>query len=209
MNKTKKRILTASRELFNEKGFSDVTIRMIASALGMSSGNLNYHYKKREDILEALYFEMVEVFDERIRQLGKREISLPMVKEDIINSLKRMIDYRFIWTDLYNLLRLNAKIKEHFMTVYHERTKGSSYLFEVLKTQGILKDFQFEKEADFLIDRMITYSNTWLYNSFIYEEEINESYVEGHAEKLMGMLYPYLSEEGKSQYKELFPALFK
>ena len=95
------------------------------------------------------------------------------------------------------------------MAVYHERTKGSSYLFEVLKSQGILKDFQFEKEADFLIDRMITYSNTWLYNSFIYEEEINESYVEGHAEKLMGMLYPYLSDEGKSQYKELFPALFK
>lgn len=209
MNKTKSRILNASRQLFNKKGFSDVTIRMIAAELNMSSGNLNYHYKKREDILEALYFEMVAVFDQRIEDLGKkRPISLMMVKEDVISSLKRMIDYRFFWTDLYNLLRLNKKIKEHFLKVYEERKNGTRYLFEVLKSMNLMNEFKFNKESDFLIEGMITYSNTWLYNSFIYDVEINEKYVESNAEKLIGMLYPYLTENGKSQYRDLFPALF-
>jgi len=38
---------------------------MIAMELGMSSVNLNYHYKKREDILESFYFEIVKSFDKR------------------------------------------------------------------------------------------------------------------------------------------------
>ena len=160
MNKTKSRILDASRQLFNKKGFSDVTIRMIAAELNMSSGNLNYHYKKRKDILEALYFEVVAVFDQRIENLGKRQINLMTVKEDVISSLKRMIDYRFFWTDLYNLLRLNEKIKEHFLKVYGERKNGTRYLFEVLKSMNLMNEFKFNKERDFLIERMITYSNT-------------------------------------------------
>ena len=66
--------MDGSRKLFNELGFSQVTIRMIASELGFSSGNLNYHFRKRADILEALYFEMVEVFDKRIQDLSEARI---------------------------------------------------------------------------------------------------------------------------------------
>ena len=66
MSKKKKLILDTAKALFNEKGYHNVTIRMIALKMNMSSGNLNYHFKKREDIFEALYFEMVSEFDERI-----------------------------------------------------------------------------------------------------------------------------------------------
>ena len=119
-----------------------------------------------------------------------------------------MIDYRFFWTDLYNLLRLNHKIKEHFLKVYDERKNGTRYLFEVLQSMNLMNKFKFKKESDFLIERMITYSNTWLYNSFIYDVEINEKYVESHAEKLIGMLYPYFTEKGKNQFKDVFTELF-
>jgi len=208
MNETKRKILSASRVLFNEKGFSHVTIRMIALELHMSSGNLNYHFKKREDILEALYFEMVEVFDTRLQQLGTKEIELETVKEDVVSSLKRMIAYRFFWTDLYNLLRLSQKIKSHFQKVHDERYKGYDFLFKHLINKGIMQDFQFKNECDFLIKRMIGFSNTWLYNSFIYDLEINEDYIESQADNLLGMLYPYLTDMGKNQYRELFPKYF-
>mgnify|MGYP001791312337 CR=1 FL=1 len=208
MNKTKKRILSVSRVMFNEKGYSNVTIRMIALQLNMSSGNLNYHFKKREDILEALYFEMVEVFDDRVKNISSTEISLETIKNDIIESLFRMIEYRFFWTDLYNILRLNEKLKKHFLNAYQERFNGYKYLFKDIQEKGILDSFRFESERDFLIERMIDYSNTWLYNSLIYEIEINKGYVASRSENLMGMLYPYLTDLGKSQYKMVFPKLF-
>ncbi|MEZ5024061.1 MAG: TetR/AcrR family transcriptional regulator [Chitinophagales bacterium] len=80
---------------FNEKGYSQVTIRMIALKVNMSSGNLNYHYKKREDIFEALYFDMVAAFDERINRLADTEISIEQIKIDVERSMRRMLDYTF------------------------------------------------------------------------------------------------------------------
>ena len=76
MKDTKQKILTAARLLYNDVGYSQVTIRMIASELNMSSGHLNYHFRKREDILEALYFEMVEIFDKRVQLLQNQKMSL-------------------------------------------------------------------------------------------------------------------------------------
>ncbi|MEM7484587.1 MAG: TetR/AcrR family transcriptional regulator [Bacteroidota bacterium] len=209
MDKTKRKILSTSRVLFNKKGFGNVTIRMIALQLKMSSGNLNYHFKRRDDILEALYFEMVEVFDNRVKQLGASEITLEMVKGDVTSSLTRMIEYRFFWTDLYNLLRLNERIKIHFENIYQRRYEGYKLLFELLQKKNVLKDFQFKKESRFLIERMIGYSNTWLYNSFVYDLKINEDYIESQADNLLGMLYPYLTDSGRSQYQTLFPKYFE
>ncbi|WP_034243427.1 TetR/AcrR family transcriptional regulator [Aquimarina atlantica] len=209
MKNTKSNILSTSKHLFNQQGYSNVTIRMIALELKISSGNLNYHFKKREDILEALYFEMVEAFDARVKQLGDKQITLETVKEDILLSLNRMVEYRFFWTDLYNLLRLNKKIKSHFQNVYHNRLKGYEYLFDVLIEKNLMRDFEFSKESQFLIERMISYSNTWLYNSFIYNKSINEDYIELQSTNLLVMLYPYLTNRGKHQYQKLLPNYFE
>ncbi|WP_117885306.1 TetR/AcrR family transcriptional regulator [Aureibaculum luteum] len=198
-------ILSASRKLFNNFGYGNVTIRMIALELKISSGNLNYHFKKREDILEALYFEMVAEFDSRIKHLEERELTLKTIKEDILLSMLRMSKYHFFWTDIYNLLRLNDKIKSHFEEVYKTRFKGYNFLLNTLIEKGIIITFEFSKERQCLIERMIGFSNTWLYNSILYQNEINQSYIESQSDSLMLMLYPYLTEFGKSEFKALFP----
>ena len=186
MRNTKKNILDSSRALFNELGYSQVTIRMIALKLKMSSGNLNYHYKKREDILEALYFEMVAVFDDRIEQLDGEAISLSKMKEDIVISMKRMVDYRFFWTDLYNLLQLNDTIRTHFNHAYKERLEGSHFVFTVFKAHNILKEPEFDKEHQFLIERMIGFSNTWLYASNLYKENtIDQAFIDLFIDKVL------------------------
>jgi len=208
MSDTKARIMLTSRKLFNQHGVGNVTIRMIALELNMSSGNLNYHFKKREDILEALYFEMVEIFDARVKDLGNAPITLKTVKEDILTSLRRMVEYRFFWTDLYNLLKLNKAIKEHFDHVYKIRFMGYESLFKYLIEKDILKSFEFKKEPSLLIGKMIGFSNTWLYHSFIYNKTISNDYLELQADNLLSFLYPYLTDLGKKQYKMVAPKCF-
>ncbi|MEL6256851.1 MAG: TetR/AcrR family transcriptional regulator, partial [Bacteroidota bacterium] len=132
MSNTRQKICDAARSLFNEQGYNRVTIRMIATALNMSSGNLNYHFRKKEDILESLYFEMVEVFDSRVQQLDKQEISLGLMQAGIRSSMMRMIEYRFFWTDLYFLLKSNEKIGIHFEKVKTDRINGYELVFNSL-----------------------------------------------------------------------------
>lgn len=208
MNKTKERILKESRALFNELGYTQVTIRMIALRLKMSSGNLNYHFKKREDILEALYFEMVAHFDDRINKLPKTEVSIAQIKKDIQVSMQRMIEYQFFWTDLYTLLNCNAKIKAHFQKVYKQRVDGCYFLFEKLENQNLIKKPQFLSEYKFLTERMISFGNTWLYSAKLYVDTISQKDVQYQVNVLLSMLYPYLTDKGKREYQILEPDLF-
>ena len=47
-------IITAATALFNERGYHQVGMRDIAGALGISVGNLTYHFPKKQDILQAI-----------------------------------------------------------------------------------------------------------------------------------------------------------
>lgn len=55
---TKEKILYAALGLFNENNTQAATTNHIAAALGISPGNLHYHYKNREAIVLALYEQM-------------------------------------------------------------------------------------------------------------------------------------------------------
>ncbi len=206
MKNTRKKILNTSKILFNKFGYSQVTIRMIALQLKMSSGNLNYHFKKRENILEALYFEMVEVFDQRIKELDEQSSSLKVIKQEIQKSMIRMVEYKFFWTDLFNLLKHNNNIRKHFEEAYQNRIKGHQFLFKMLITKKLLQEPAFRNEHQFLIERMTDYSNTWLYASSLYEQkEINTTYIEHQANILLSMYYPYLTDLGKKEFRMLIP----
>lgn len=55
---TKERILEAALGLFNRQGFTQVNMKDIAEAAGISPGNLAYHFKSKETILKALYEQL-------------------------------------------------------------------------------------------------------------------------------------------------------
>lgn len=204
MKKTKQRIADKARMLFNQLGFSQVTIRMIASELGMSSGNLNYHFKKREDILEVLYFEMVSAFDERVKTLKEQPLSLAFMQKEVQGSMERMIEYSFFWTDLYNLLKSNQKIQEHFEHVRQDRINGYLYLFKFFVNLGILEKSSYPEEYRFLAERIIDYSNTWIYSSQLYtNDQNNQQLIPKASFHLLSMLHPYLSPKGKDKFRDL------
>ena len=54
MKTTKELIRNTARELFNERGYRAVSMRNIADALGISVGNLTYHYPQKELLMEAI-----------------------------------------------------------------------------------------------------------------------------------------------------------
>jgi AcrR family transcriptional regulator len=209
MTKKKQLILDTARNLFNQKGFSQVTIRMIAQELNMSSGNLNYHFKKREEIFEALYFEMVLVFDERVENLAQTKVSIAQIRNDIEQSMHRMIDYQFFWTDLYNLLSVSDKVKAHFEKAYLHRIEGCFLLFEKLKQEGLMRSSSFDLEYSFLAERMVNFGNTWLYSSGLYSRKFDQKLLAHQTNSLLSMLYPFFSKKGQAEFELLLPDYFR
>ena len=206
-NNTKKNIIDKAREQFNQYGFGQVTLRMIANELSMSCGNLNYHFKKREDILEVLYLEMVEVFDKRIDTLADRELSISHLYNEVKVSMERMHAYRFFWTDIYNLLRINPRMKEHFQTVYEQRIKGCLFLFQAFEVKGLLRAESYKKEHQQLAEQLVHFGNTWWYGTALYAPNLAENITKG-ANQYVAILYPYLTKKGQEELRAIMPSFF-
>ena len=52
---TRDRILQASLALFNADGLAAVSTHKVAAELGISPGNLHYHFKTKEQIVTVLF----------------------------------------------------------------------------------------------------------------------------------------------------------
>ncbi|MDA8345933.1 MAG: TetR/AcrR family transcriptional regulator [Thermaerobacter sp.] len=55
----RRRIILAAARLFCRLGYNRTTVRALAAEVGMQSGNLFYHFKNKDDVLEAVMREGV------------------------------------------------------------------------------------------------------------------------------------------------------
>ena len=67
ISKTKKKIIVAAVELFNELGIAQVRNQDIAKKSGISLSNFNYHYATKKDLVKA-------TFDYMTRGAGEKRI---------------------------------------------------------------------------------------------------------------------------------------
>jgi AcrR family transcriptional regulator len=112
--RTRSRILAGSLLLFNERGEPHVTPARIAESLGISPGNLYYHFRNKDAIVEALFAG----FEARIDVQPGGGRPGPEAIEDLWLYLHLMLeaiwDYRFLYRNLDDLLTRNRRLREHF-----------------------------------------------------------------------------------------------
>lgn len=119
----KTQILDESKKQFNELGVANVTIRMVAKSMNMSSGNLNYHFKKRKDILEALFEEIEKFENEFIEAISQESITVGRYKKVSLLYMENMANYRFAWLDHVQVGRESDKIKKLQKKLFKSRIK--------------------------------------------------------------------------------------
>lgn len=66
----KNEILDAAEELFNINGFDDTTISAIIEKAGIARGTVYYHFKSKEDVLDALTVRHCERLLEEAKQIA-------------------------------------------------------------------------------------------------------------------------------------------
>jgi AcrR family transcriptional regulator len=63
---TRQLILDISRELFDRQGYTATSMREIASACGITVGNLCYYFKKKEELLMAYHNKLYSSFSSHL-----------------------------------------------------------------------------------------------------------------------------------------------
>lgn len=201
MKNTGQNILDKAREMFNRQGVQSTTLRQIATGLGMSQGNLNYHFKTKSELIEALYFELVAKMDVEMSAMSQGFSLLSTAFLSAEKSITIFYEYRFILRDMYSIFRENEKLKQHYVQLQELRAKQFKLMFDTMIEQGILRKPEIPKEYERLYERMNIVGDNWI-NPFELFGSSKHS-IAYYNELLFEMIYPYLSESGKKEYRAL------
>jgi len=203
MNKTKRLILDKALVLFNDQGLSQVSLRSISETLNISPGNLTYHFKKREEIIEALYYEFVEEVDVRFGQVNASEVKLELVIDLISILTETRLKYRFLMSDFISLVAENPGIKKHYATVIKKRKLQSLDFFNKLIEQNILRAEELENEYGYLYERIQILGNFWITSAIMQGDKLNKTIIARNFEMMVQILYPYLTTKGKKEWIQI------
>ncbi|MEM8900562.1 MAG: TetR/AcrR family transcriptional regulator [Bacteroidota bacterium] len=205
MKKTRKKILEVARNLFNEHGVADISLRRIAKEMGISHSNLIYHFKTKNDIIVQLHLDILNSAKAENEKLQVEEDRIAGLWKTTLVGFEILYKNRFFLLDLPYILKENRALHDFFLEV--ESIRADMYLHEIdtWKEKGLMREEEFKGEYQQLIKRIRIFSDSWITSSRIYDEGKASSLImQDYTGLLMSEFYPYLTEKGKTTYRNSF-----
>lgn len=136
--KTRQRILESSLQLFNEQGERQVSTNHLAAAMGMSPGNLYYHFKNKDAIIGELFTH----YAERMAATLTFPDDHPLTQTDKANlfetAMNVLWDFRFLHRDMTHLLE-NAKLSAPYRAFSLQVLEQLRELYRAQITAGLIE----------------------------------------------------------------------
>ena len=121
--RTAERILEVTLDLFNRFGEPNVSTTLISAELGISPGNLYYHYPAKDELINALFDRFEKALNELLRAAdGVRNVEDAWLFFHMLFEL--IWDHRFLYRDLNDLLSNNRRLETHFQFVLKNKAKA-------------------------------------------------------------------------------------
>ncbi len=163
--RTRERILELSLRLFNEFGEPNITTTVISEEMNISPGNLYYHFRNKDDIVNSIFVQFEEEINRRLAIPAERRPSI----EDVWLYLHWMFElvwrYRFFYRDMNDLLSRNRKLELHFKQILAHKVKVAKHLCEELRTEKALEAS--DAAIDALATNMVVVATYWLSYEYV------------------------------------------
>jgi AcrR family transcriptional regulator len=157
---TRQRILDLSLVLFNEQGEPNVTTNHIADELEISPGNLYYHFRNKDDIVEHLFARFEARMDAVLVVPEDRAPGLEDIWMQLHLVFECMWEYRFIYRDLVDILSRNRKLRLHFGRILRRAAANARKVLSGLADAGVLRASTAEIHAT--ADNILLIATFWL-----------------------------------------------
>ena len=207
--RTAERILEVTLELFNRFGEPNVSTTLISAEMGISPGNLYYHYPAKDELINSLF----DRFELALNPLLNASDGVRDVEDAwfFMHSLFELIwQYRFLYRDLNDLLSKNRRLETHFQSVLQNKTRAVKALLDGMSRSGALQIDSREMQAT--ATSMVVVLTYWL--SFEYvrdprralEPENAQAALLRGAQHVLNLLVPYLKDDQRLHLLKLVGA---
>ncbi|WP_066153768.1 TetR/AcrR family transcriptional regulator [Hydrogenophaga pseudoflava] len=200
--RTAERILEVTLALFNRFGEPNVSTTLISSELGISPGNLYYHYPAKDELINSLF----ERYEKALNELLQASDGVRNVEDAwfFLHSLFEIVwEYRFLYRDLNDLLSKNRLLETRFQAVLKNKIRSVRSLLSGMSRAGAI-DLD-ARELEPTANCMVVLLTYWL--SFEYvrdprhalEPDNAQAALLRGAQHVLNVLAPYL-ESGQRQH---------
>jgi len=166
---TKEAILQETIRLTNEKGWNSTGFREIARSLDISPGNLSYHYRKKEDLLNAILHIFNDECSDIIDKSSHENASIRQFLKTMERLLQVHLSYRGILMAQYVFLR-NEPVSSGQISRDSEWRNKYRTIFHRLAATGELRAS--EEDVYFLGSFMEMFMRSWMFDHKHSEEDI-------------------------------------
>ena len=205
--KTPEHILETTRSLFNARGESSVTASDVALELGISTGNLYYHFKGKEALHLALFAkmqrEMVVLMGPAVQPPGlftgdRSTTSIETSWLFLTVILEKMLKYRYLYENPRGVIARFADIDRGFRRLLRMKQKVCGNIAEeLIPIAGRDTDPQLAT----VTNTMTLCMNCWLsYDPILNPQDPEALLVHRGVLQILSHCAPYLGNEQRNFY---------
>lgn len=205
--RTKDKILDTALRLFNELGEPHVTTTTIAEDMGISPGNLYYHYRNKDDIINSIFNQFEVAIDRRLRLPEDHRLTLEEAWSYMQYLTEYLWQYRFLYRDINDLLARNRTLEIHFKRIVERKMRFAQEMCKVFAEDGEFVANDLETQA--ICTNIGIIGTYWLSFQFVlHPRHYNDPNairkdLHGISYHILSLLAPYLRGKSQAVFLEL------
>ena len=201
MTDTRQRILDVARQLFNDQGLNQVSVRDVARAAGLTQGNLAYHFPTRDDLVAALLDELYQLTKLVIFSEPMESFSLVSLYHAAMGAMQNMLAYRFVLLSYVDAVRASPRLAELERELATRRRKRHDVMLAALVDNGFLERAALAR-SETLYEQGMMISSGWLAAATL-RGWSDERAVLHFAKLGCALLEPHGTDKGKRQLRRI------
>jgi AcrR family transcriptional regulator len=203
--KTRTRILAACRQLFNERGPTNVTTAEIAATLGINEGNLYYHFQRKEQILEALFEEFEHALRDAASAYKSYGGDAKRYPDYLAGWFTLMWKWRFFYRDAAAVYRLSPTLRPRLRGLSDDGQAHVRAALDGMQAAGLI-DIPPPAMEPLIV-------NSWIVSSYWIEylksrhgiAEVTREHLNWGAAQVMALFRPFLTPAWVAMAQETQP----
>lgn len=162
---TRELILHTALKLYNAGGTDAVTVRHIAAEMGISHGNLCYHFPNTQAIVRELYLGLVAKMDQLVADavaLDPMQLGIKDLVHYTRSAFENFYEYRFLMLDFARVMRSDHWIRDHYRELVNGRRIVFRGMLQLMQQLGLVREEHFTGEFDYIVELQLISGDFWM-----------------------------------------------
>ena len=207
MTSTRERILDTALALFNRHGERRVTTNHIAAELGISPGNLYYHFRNKTDIVFELFHRYEQAVASFLRVPPDRSLTWRDKMDYLEAILHNMWETRFFHRELGHLLDADERLRQRYASFARQSLEQGMQVYHGLRHAGLIEADEEELEA-LLVNTWILVANwTGFVQALVpaseLDEELDRTLLQQGIYQILCLEAPYLRGDAREHLQRM------